>query len=165
MIKTIITAIFILFAYCVSAQVKITKEDRAYWNGFVEYVEAHGLKGSSDLNRKDLGLAEKLFNQYNKANKRVLNYSAFITLVQADIKEYREQALAQIRTSRAKHSENPDFPLMFDGTDEEFMPGLSIVDGFAGVKTTSWKFPNEIVLGLAYLRTNDIYRNSEQFNR
>lgn len=155
--KSIFTFLFTLLISSAFAQFTSSREDRAYWNGFVDYVQAKGFIGSKDLNRRDLNIAEKLFDSYNAANKRSVDYKSFVTLVQRDIQQYRKQALEQIKISRVKHAKNSNYPLMFKGTDDEFMAGLSVVDGFAGVQTTAWRFPNEVVLGLNQLRFNDIY--------
>jgi hypothetical protein len=155
--KMITTVLIMLMGCAVFSQLKTTRQDRTYWNGFVDYVELKGMKGNANLNRKDLNLTENLFNEYNKINKKSVSYTDFVKLVQSDIQAYREQALTQIRLSRQKHAQNPKYPLMFSGKDEEFMQGLSVIDGFAGMQTTSWKFPKEIVAGLDYIRTNDIY--------
>lgn len=155
--KVIFTFLCTLFISSAFAQFSTSKDDRAYWNGFVDYVQAKGYKGHKQLNRRDLNISEKLFTEYNAYNKRNVDYKSFVTLVQRDIQQYRKQALEQIKVSRVKHAKNASYPLMFKGTDNEFMAGLSIVDGFAGVQTTAWRFPNEVVLGLNELRVNDIY--------
>ncbi len=156
------TFFFTLLISSSFAQFNSSRDDRAYWNGFVDYVQAKGLTGSKDLNRRDLNIAEKLFHDYNSVNKRSVDYKSFVTLVQRDIQQYRKQALDQIKISRVKHAKNPNYPLMFKGTDEQFMAGLSVVDGFAGVQTTAWRFPNEVVLGLNQLRFNDIYATNSE---
>jgi hypothetical protein len=160
--KTIFTILSVLLFSSAFAQFNTTRDDRAYWNGFVDYVEAKGLTGLKDLNRKDLNIAEKLFQDYNKTNNRSLDYTSFVTLVQRDIIQYRKQALEQIRISRVKHAQDAKYPLMFKGADSEFMAGLSVIDGFAGVQTTAWRFPKEVVLGLNSFRINDVYANNAE---
>ncbi|WP_342646555.1 hypothetical protein [Mucilaginibacter sp. CSA2-8R] len=160
--KVIFTLLCTLLISSAFAQFNSSRDDRAYWNGFVDYVQAKGFTGSKDMNRRDLNIAEKLFHDYNAVNKRSVDYKSFVTLVQRDIQQYRKQALDQIKISRVKHAKNSNYPLMFKGTDEQFMAGLSVVDGFAGVQTTAWRFPNEIVLGLNELRFNDIYATNSE---
>lgn len=152
---TILTAT--LFCVTAFAQMKTTTADRAYWNGFVDYVSAKGLAGSKDLNRHDLDIAHKLFAEYSAVKGRTVNYKAFVTMVQTDIAQYRRAALRQIQISRAKHADNPNYPLAFEGSDDEFMKGLSQIDGFAGVLTIGWKFPSEVVVGCTYSKPNDLY--------
>jgi len=156
--KIFTTVLVVLLCLKTFAQLKSTKEDRAYWNGFVTYIESKGLKGSKTLDCRQRNLAAKLFADYNKLNNKSIKYSSFVTLVQRDIIEYRKQALEQIRQSREKHQQNPQYRLLFDGSDDQFMPGLSVVDGFAGVLTTSWRFPNENVIGAN--ATNDLYASN-----
>jgi hypothetical protein len=156
--KLIIVAVMAT-SFCLTAfaQMKTTTADRAYWNGFVDYVSAKGLSGSKDLNRHDLDIGHKLFVEYNKLKGRTVNYNKFVTMVQTDIAQYRRAALKQIQISRAKHAENAAYPLAFDGADDEFMKGLSQIDGFAGVLTLGWKFPGEVVAGCTYVKPNDLY--------
>lgn len=155
--KLIITFIAVMVSFSAFSQLKTTSQQRSYWNGFVDFIRSKGLKGSELLDRKDLDISHKLFNAYNKLHKKLVDYSTFVTLVQQDIIEYRKMALEQIRLSRAKHSENPAYPLMYAGDDNSFMAGLSQLDGFAGVKTTSYKFPKEFVINSPVLKYNDLY--------
>ena len=155
--KLIITFIAVMVSFSAFSQLKTTSQERSYWNGFVDFIKSKGLKGSKLLDRKDLDISHKLFAAYNKIHRRLVDYGSFVTLVQQDIIEYRKMALEQIRLSRIKHNENPAYPLMYAGKDESFMAGLSQLDGFAGVKTTSYKFPKEIVLNTSVLKYNDLY--------
>jgi len=155
--KLFITFIAVVVSLSAFSQLKTTEQERAYWNGFVDFIKSKGLKGSRLLDRKDLDISHKLFVTYNKIHRRFVDYVSFVTLVQQDIIEYRKMALEQIRISRAKHNENPTYPLMYAGKDESFMAGLSQLDGFAGVKTTSYKFPKEIVINSPVLKYNDLY--------
>lgn len=156
--RIIATIVVILLCTTTFAQLKTTREDRAYWNGFVDYLEAKGLKGSKDLDSRKLNLGQKLFDAYNKLNNKNIDYHNFVTLVQTDIIEYRNQALAQIKLSIERHKLNPRYPIKFAGSEEEFMSGLSSVDGFAGQHTTSWKFPKEGIVGVNM--GNDLYASN-----
>lgn len=156
--RIIVTIVAIFLCATAFAQLKTTREDRAYWNGFVDYLEAKGLKGSKDLDSRKLNLAQKLFEDYNKLNNKTVDYHTFITLVQTDIIEYRNHALAQIKLSKEMHKLNPRYPIKFKGAEEEFMSGLSCIDGFAGQHTTSWKFPKEVIAGVNV--TNDLYASN-----
>lgn len=129
--KTLLTITALLIVLTTSAQQHLTSDQRTYWNGYVTFLEAKGLKGSTLLDNKVLG--RYMFNQYSKGT---VNYTVFVTLVQADIAAYRANALKQIHEGK----------VTFGGKDEDFMKGLSIIDGWAGSRTTSYRFPSEVVI-------------------
>jgi hypothetical protein len=114
----------------------LTRAERQHWNGFVTYLERLHLKGSVKLDNRKLGLSERMFYDYNKTTGAAYDYKSFVTRVQQAIKSYRENALNQIRSGKA----------VFKGPDSLFMRGLSIVDGWAGSKTTTWRFPADSVV-------------------
>ncbi len=128
------------------------KEQRAFWNGFVEYLETKGLKGSPKLDKPGHGNSVELFNEYCKLKGVKLSYTAFVTQVQTTIAAYRAAAWAQVESGKAR----------FDGKESEFMPGLSVIDGWAGSRTTTYKFPPDSIAVVAdgkniRFRTNKIY--------
>lgn len=118
--------------------------DRAYWNGFVKYVQQKGLKGSPQLDRRDLSLSKKLFAEYNVLNKGDYDYDRFVPMVQQHIADYRKKAIENILAGKSGIKDYNGDPAKYD-FDGRFMTGLSSVDGWAGSKTTSWSFPNEKV--------------------
>lgn len=120
------------FVAIASAQV-MTPEDRANWNGFVDFLDAKGMKGSTKLDKPCQTTSLNLFNEYCASRGLKLDYHNFVTMVQTNISEYRKLALQEIRQGKA----------LFKGTDDEFMPGLSTIDGWAGSRTTTYKFPAE----------------------
>lgn len=126
---TLLIIAFALSSLMTKAQT-LTRAERNYWNGFVTYLDSVGLRGSVKLDNHDL--SKQLFNQYSKG---AVDYTTFVTRVQTDLQAYRAKALQQIKAGKA----------LFNGTDAEFMPGLSVIDGWAGSKTTAYKFPNEVV--------------------
>lgn len=132
--KALLTITLLLITFAASAQ-RLTSADRTYWNGYVNYLETKGLKGSALLDSRSTELSKKMFNTYSKEQGRTIDYTFFVTLVQVDIAEYRTKALSQIHSGKAT----------FAGADSEFMSGLSVIDGWAGSKTTSYKFPSETV--------------------
>ena len=121
---------------------QFTQEDRDYWNGFVDYVDKKGYKGSTELDKKDLGLSKKLFEEYSGGTKK---YEEFVPSAQGAMSQYREESLKQIRSGA----------VAYKGKEEDFMPGLSTVDGWAGSKTTSWKFPVNKIKGTT--KENTVY--------
>ena len=119
----------------------LNANDRAFWNGFVQYVQKKGLKGSPELDKRDLNLSKKLFSEYSAANNAAYDYDTFVPQVQQHISDYRNKAIEQIKTGKAQlpgYNNDPKFDF-----DANFMSGLSAVDGWAGSKTTSWQFPQE----------------------
>lgn len=127
----------------------LSSKDRNFWNGFVDYVEKKGLKGSADLDKRDLGLSKKLFDEYAKG---AYTYEEFIPTVQQSIADYRNTAIQKARrgeiqipgvdyTNKAQPVDVGD-----EALKNMFMSGLSDVDGWAGSRTTAWRFPREQVL-------------------
>ena len=109
----------------------LTPAQRQMWNGFVDYLEKTGYKGSKMLDDKNTALGGKLIEQYKTINPEFsLDYNA-VKQVQQDLQDYRQQSLNRIKAGKAQ----------FDGKEEDFMPGLSKIDGWLGSKTSSWKFP------------------------
>ncbi len=130
--KKLILIILVSISLNLSAQ-QLSRSERQIWNGFIEYLEAKNLRGSTKLDNHNI--SKQQFEAYCNANGLSLDYATYVKRVQAEISAYRLKALNQIRTGRA----------VFDGTDAEFMPGLSVVDGWAGSKTTNYKFPSDSV--------------------
>lgn len=105
---------------------------RPEWNKFIDFVEAKGMKGNKLLDDRNTALGKQLMQEYLKTNpKSPLTYDV-IPSVQQSLQEYRAKSLQEIRSGKAQ----------FDGKEEEFMPGLSKVDGWLGSKTSSYKFPS-----------------------
>lgn len=144
----------------------LSSKDREFWNGFVDYVESKGLKGSVDLDKRDLGLSKRLFDEYAKGAK---NYEEFVPSVQQSISDYRNSAIQKARrgeitlpgidyTNKARPVDVGD-----EALKSMFMSGLSDVDGWAGSKTTSWRFPRETVLdkstGSLLKKNNEVYED------
>ena len=120
----------------------LNAKDRSFWNGFVGYVQSKGLKGSPDLDKRSLNLSKKLFSEYSEANKGTYNYDTFIPQVQQHISDYRTKAIEHINAGKSGIAGYTGDPKDYD-FDKEFMSGLSAVDGWAGSKTTAWRFPQE----------------------
>lgn len=133
--KIIITTALLIITLTCSAQ-KLTSNERTFWNGFCKYVELNGMKGSKLLDNHDTAISKALFFDFNTLNGTHYDYTTFVTRVQVEISAYRAKALEQIHAGKATCNCT---------TDAEFMPGLSVIDGWAGSKTTSWYFPSDTV--------------------
>lgn len=127
----------------------LSSQDRSFWNGFVDFVDKKGLKGSPDLDKRDLGLSKKLFDEYSKG---AYNYDEFVPTVQQSIADYRNTAIQKARRGEIQipgvdytNKANP-VDVGDEALNSMFMAGLSNVDGWAGSRTTSWRFPREQVL-------------------
>lgn len=111
-----------------SSAAPLTPQQRIDWNRYVDYVEKRGYKGSTQLDKKETGLAKKLFDDFIKENPNSsINYD-HVKSVQIEM-----QKLKEVSQSFAKRRNNPDA--------EKIMAGISQVDGWPGSKTTQFKFP------------------------
>lgn len=117
-------------------QLQLTPEDRAHWNGFVDYVAQKGMTGNPALNQRNTGLSQQLFNDYNKQTGKKYNYEQFIPLVQGNINDYKSEMVNRINTGVVGSDVAPG-----TASTTNYMPGASKTDGWAGTKTTSTKFP------------------------
>lgn len=125
--------IIILFLATVSsakAQV-ITRNERLIWNGFIDYLASKNYKGSPELDKPPREKSVQLWKDYCKVNNLTLDYHQFVSHVQRNIIAYKNYAWSKIKSGKA----------IYTGTEADFMPGLSIVDGWAGSRTTTYKFP------------------------
>lgn len=132
----ILIALLILSILGAKSQTKVAitavpEVQQQFWNGFVDFVAVKGYYKSDELDRRDKTISSDLWSDYNEACHTTYDYTSFVKMVQIEILNYREQSLALIHSGRAK----------FDGDDGDFMANLSKPDGWAGSKTTSWKFP------------------------
>lgn len=125
----------------------LTSDERGHWNNFVDFVDTKGYKGSPELDRKDQNLSRQLWDEFSASSGINKGYDEFIPVVQHNISEYRNRAIDNIKSGKMKLSNftpeqlnSPDFDW-----DNNFMAGLSGIDGWAGSRTTSWKFPKETV--------------------
>lgn len=119
--------------------------DRQFWNGFVDYVAQRGYAGSPKLDERNTKLSRTLFDEYNRLNNGTYQYDTFIPSIQKDIAAYRNNAINEIKKNNLRVT-NDDGSLYTGKIDDydfdnNYMQGLSNVDGWAGSRTTSWKFP------------------------
>jgi hypothetical protein len=106
----------------------LTPQKRQEWNQYVDYVEKRGYKGSTELDKRDTGLANKLFEEFRKENP-----TATISLNDIQSVQYEMQQLKKTVTDFAKRKGVKDA--------DNMMHGISKVDGWPGSKTTQFKFP------------------------
>ena len=102
------------------------------WNDYTNYLGKRGLKGSASLDAGNNGL--NALEAYRKENPSSILTKEHIPLIQKALSDYRTKSLALIKSGKATGPDNPD---------ENFMPGLSKVDGIPGSLTTNYQFPAE----------------------
>lgn len=119
----------------------VTPQNMEDWNNFIKYAQQQGLAGSPKLDVRDQNLGQDLLNNYVKANPNTsLNY-ALVPKIQQELQYYRQQILDRISKGGGE--------LANGATPENFMSGLSKVDGWLGSRTTSYSFPS------AYMHNNN----------
>jgi|GEM_PF-1080908 len=147
----LIIIVFLATVFSAKAQV-ITRNERLIWNAFVDYLATKNYKGSPELDRPPREKSVQLWKDYCKVNNLNLDYHQFVSHVQRNIIAYRNYAWSKIKSGKA----------IYTGTEADFMPGLSNVDGWAGSRTTTYKFPaDSLMVGVlgerAVAHTNAIY--------
>lgn len=125
----------------------LDSQDRSTWNGFVDFVDSKGMKGSPTLDDRNQNISRGLWDEYSTSKGINKSYDEFIPTVQYNISEYRNRAIERMKSGEMNLSNftreqlnAPDFDW-----NKNFMQGLSDIDGWAGSRTTSWKFPSETV--------------------
>jgi hypothetical protein len=108
---------------------ELTPQQRKEWNAYADFIEKRGYKGSPLLDKKETGLAVNLFNQFKKENPNTTITLDHIPVVQAEMQKLADSA----RSFEARRG-NPNA--------QNIMQGTSKIDGWAGSKTTSFKFPD-----------------------
>lgn len=103
---------------------------RSDWNNYTAWLEKKGLKGHPSLDHNDLG--GKMIDQYRKENPTTTVSRETIKPIQAEFSKYRDWVINEAKNKRA----------IIDVPQEQFMKGLSTVDGIPGQRTTSFSFPN-----------------------
>lgn len=107
---------------------KLSPQQMKDWNGYVDYVEKMGYKGSTELDKKSTGLARKLFDNYLKENPSASIKYDDVKKVQMEMEELKNNV-----QGFAKRRNDPNA--------EKLMSGISKVDGWPGSRTTQYKFP------------------------
>lgn len=107
----------------------LTPQMMSEWNQFLDYVKSKGFEGSKDLDSKDKGLGQKLFNEFKTVNPNVtINYD-IIPSVQSEMQKLKESA-QQFAARRN------------DPNAKNIMKDISKVDGWFGSKTSQFRFPD-----------------------
>ncbi len=124
----------------------LTPAQMQVWNGYVDYVKSKGLQGSPQLDVRDTNLSKNLYNEYAKTKNFNVPYDQFIPQVQANIKQQRDQIIAAARQGKTIIDGMVDrfggnkLDIGDEQLNKRFMVGLSQIDGWAGSKTTSYRF-------------------------
>ncbi len=115
----------------------LTPSQKQEWNGFIDYLEKSGYKGSPQLDNKNTALGASLLEQYRKVNPKFSLTYDNVRDVQQDLQDYRKSMIDQYKQGK----------IVVDGikSEDEIMPGLSDVDGWLGSKTSSWRFPKAVL--------------------
>lgn len=113
---------------------KITSETMAKWNKLIDFAKQKGYAGLPDLDHNPI-LRQKVFDEYNKSNPNDAIPQEMVKPIQNEIQTYKQKALSDIKAN----------PSSFPGKPEDFMSGISQVDGIFGQKTSQWKFPQTYV--------------------
>ncbi len=107
----------------------LTPQMMAEWNQFLDYVKAKGLEGSKDLDSKDKGLGQKLFNEFKSANPNITIDYTIVPSVQSEIQKLKQSA----QSFAARRG---------DANAQNIMKDASKVDGWFGSKTSQYRFPD-----------------------
>jgi len=120
----------------------LTQEERAHWNGFADFVKSKGFEGSNKLDARDTNLSRQLFEEYNKGKgTSEYKYDAYVPAVQEEIADYRNTLINKIKAGQMQLQDKAfTGDLSTYDFDKNFLPGLSNVDGWAGSKTTGFRF-------------------------
>jgi len=111
---------------------EVDNKIREEWNKYTDWLAAKGLKGHASLDKDDLG--GKMIDAYRKENPDTPISREIIPTIQKEFQRYRDWSLGQVKAGKATLTEGT--------TPENYMKALSIVDGIAGQRTTSFRFPD-----------------------
>lgn len=112
----------------------LTNDEKQQWNGFIDYLDKKGLRGSALLDNKDTSLGAKLISEYQSVNPNfTLGYDR-VSDVQNDLQNYRNQLFKDYQQGKVS--------IPGVRTVEDVMPGISQVDGWLGSKTSNYKYPS-----------------------
>ncbi len=127
----------------------IEDNDRISWNQYVDFLESKGLKGHPSLDKD--GLGNRMIEEYKKVNPNTTLSVDKIIPIQKEFQKYRDWSLGQIKEGKAAFGEGVN--------EDNYMKSLSQVDGLAGQRTTSFKFPTSY---LKYLENNKLQKVENQ---
>lgn len=107
----------------------LTPQQRKDWNEYVDFVAQRGYKGSTLLDKKETGLAKKLFDEYKKLKPTASISFEDVPIVQEEMEQLKQSAQA-FAARKGEIDAN------------KIMSGISKVDGWPGSRTTQFKFPD-----------------------
>ncbi len=116
---------------------------RRDWNEYILFLEKKGYKGHPALDKNDLG--GKMIDLYRQQNPTTSLSREKIKDVQTEFSKYRDYQLNEIKNKRAAFGAGAN--------ENNFLKNLSVIDGIAGQRTTSFSFPS------AYLTSFDNGKN------
>jgi hypothetical protein len=133
----------------------LTNEEKQYWNGFVDYLDKQGYKGSTALDNRNMSLGQNLLKKYNEMRPSNAVKYEDIARVQADLQNYRANLVDQWKKGKAQSDQVK--------TENDIMPGLSKVDNWLGSKTSSYKFPTAVLTVNG--KTQDFGTNTQAYDQ
>lgn len=112
---------------------KLTPAQKEAWNRFIDFVATQKMAGHPSLDQRNKNVGMGLLQAFNLKNPDYALPLEIVPVVQKELNDYRNEALAKWKAGKA----------IIEGVEkeEDFMPGLSQVDGWPGTKTLSSKFP------------------------
>jgi hypothetical protein len=105
---------------------------RKDWNDYILFLEKKGYKGHPALDKNDLG--GKMIDLYRQENPTTSISRDKIKDVQTEFSKYRDYQLNEIKNKRAAFGAGAN--------ENNFLKNLSVIDGIAGQRTTSFSFPS-----------------------
>ena len=110
---------------------KITDQLRKDWNAYLDYLDTKKMRGSAALDKG--GVWAKMIDEYRTVNPKTTITKENIRDIQQELKNYRDWSLKELDAKRIALSEGT--------TRDNYLKDLSIIDGIAGQRTTSYRFP------------------------
>ena len=118
---------------------QVSSKLRRDWNDYVQYLADRGMKGNPVLDKN--GVWADWIEKYRKDNPGTSISKETIPAIQQEFQKYRDWGLNEIKSGRMKFAPQTN--------ESNYLKDLSQVDGIAGQRTTSFKFPE------TYLNTFD----------
>ena len=116
---------------------QVSNKLRQDWNNYTQWLAERGMKGHPSLDTN--GTWKVWIDKYRKENPTTTVSVDTIPIIQSEFSKYRDWALGEIKAGRAAFAPQTN--------EKNFLTNLSQIDGIAGQRTTSFKFPE------SYLKT------------
>lgn len=112
---------------------KLTPEQKANWNKFIDFVQAQRMSNMNVLDQRNKQIGMTLLQKYNMSNPKQTLPIDIVPTVQGELQNYRNDLVNQWKAGKVQG----------DGikTENDIMPNISPVDGWPGSKTLTSKFP------------------------